>query len=375
MPARANLLYKLYGTFGDLSEPLLLVDAGAGLAGDAVGGLLEQGDEGNAAGLGLGEGQSGLHLGQHGAGRKLLLLDVLTGVGGGEIVKTLLVGLAEVDGDLLDSCQDDKHVGVKLGADGCYVCSNAFCGTVAPFCTSVLDTTGAGDNFMAGLIHGVLRGWTIQDCVTFANAAGVRTDASVTAICDGKAIASDRGELQLTAYGISGIPVFQISRYVAKALYLKQNAKVKIDFLPEMSENEFLSFLLGRKEGREQMTCADYLLGIFHQKLIPRFLEQARIRMHTLVQELSETQFKSLVQAVKRNVVLIDATNGFDNAQVCAGGISTIELSARTMESRYIKGLYLTGELLDADGICGGYNLQWAWATGYLAGKAAADTQ
>ena len=121
------------------------------------------------------------------------------------------------------------------------------------------------------------------------------------------------------------------------------------------------------------MTCADYLLGIFHQKLIPRFLEQARIRMHTLVQELSETQFKSLVQAVKRNVVLIDTTNGFDNAQVCAGGISTIELSARTMESRYIKGLYLTGELLDADGICGGYNLQWA--TGYLAGKAAADTQ
>ena len=87
------------------------------------------------------------------------------------------------------------------------------------------------------------------------------------------------------------------------------------------------------------------------------------------------SQFKSLVQAVKRNVVLIDTTNGFDNAQVCAGGISTIELSARTMESRYIKGLYLTGELLDADGICGGYNLQWAWATGYLAGKAAADTQ
>lgn len=128
----------------------------------------------------------------------------------------------------------------------------------------------------------------------FAKAAGVRTDASVTAICDGKAIASDRGELQLTAYGISGIPVFQISRYVAKALYLKQNAKVKIDFLPEMSENEFLSFLLERKEGREQMTCADYLLGIFHQKLIPRFLEQARIRMHTLVQELSETQFKAL---------------------------------------------------------------------------------
>ena len=84
-----------------------------GLAGDAVGGLLKQGDEGDAAGLGLSEGQSGLHLGQHGAGRELLLGDVLAGVGGGEIVKALLVGLAEVDGDLLDRGQDDEHIGVE----------------------------------------------------------------------------------------------------------------------------------------------------------------------------------------------------------------------------------------------------------------------
>ena len=120
------------------------------------------------------------------------------------------------------------------------------------------------------------------------------------------------------------------------------------------------------------MTCADYLLGIFHQKLIPRFLEQARIRMHTPVSELSDTQMKSLVKASKKNVVTIDTTNGFENAQVCAGGISVAEIHPETMESRYVDHLYLTGELLDVDGICGGYNLQWAWATGYLAGAAAA---
>lgn len=120
------------------------------------------------------------------------------------------------------------------------------------------------------------------------------------------------------------------------------------------------------------MTCAEYLLGIFHQKLIPRFLEQARIRMHTLTGDLSDTQLKSLVQVVKRSVVTIDTTNGFDNAQVCAGGISTEEIHPETMESRYVDQLYLVGELLDVDGICGGYNLQWAWATGYLAGIAAA---
>lgn len=95
--------------------------------------------------------------------------------------------------------------------------------------------------------------------------------------------------------------------------------------------------------------------------------------MHTLTGDLSDTQIKSLVQVVKNNVVTIDTTNGFDNAQVCAGGISTEEITPDTMESRYVRHLYLAGELLDVDGICGGYNLQWAWATGYLAGTAAAN--
>ena len=120
------------------------------------------------------------------------------------------------------------------------------------------------------------------------------------------------------------------------------------------------------------MSSVDYLLGIFHQKMIPRFLEQAHIRMHTKTGEISEQQMKNLVQAIKNNVVTIETTNGFENAQVCAGGISTEEIDTNTMESRYMRNLYLTGELLDVDGVCGGYNLQWAWATGYLAGVAAA---
>ena len=114
-------------------------------------------------------------------------------------------------------------------------------------------------------------------------------------------------------------------------------------FCPAFTEEAFFEFLLKRKNGREQMTCADYLLGIFHRKLIPRFLEQARIRMHTLTGDLSDTQIKSLVQVVKNNVVTIDTTNGFDNAQVCAGGISTEEITPDTMESRYVRHLYLAG--------------------------------
>ena len=95
--------------------------------------------------------------------------------------------------------------------------------------------------------------------------------------------------------------------------------------------------------------------------------------MHTLTGDLSDTQLKSLVQVVKRSVVTIDTTNGFDNAQVCAGGISTEEIYPGTMESRYVDHLYLAGELLDVDGICGGYNLQWAWSSGAIAGRHAAS--
>lgn len=79
-----------------------------------------------------------------------------------------------------------------------------------------------------------------------------------------------------------------------------------------------------------------------------------------------------MLQLFKNFQVQIEDTNGFEQAQICAGGILTSEINAKTMESVYADGLYLTGELLDVDGICGGYNLQWAWATGFLAGKHAA---
>lgn len=206
----------------------------------------------------------------------------------------------------------------------------------------------------------------------FAKAAGVRTDARVVALQGERPLAEDTGELQITAYGISGIPVFQISRYIALGLYHRQKMSVMIDFVPEYTEEELLTLLLERISGREAMTAGDYLTGIFHQKLIPRLLEQAHIRMNTKAAEITHNQWQQFLRVCKKNILAIEDTNGFENAQVCAGGICTEEVNPHTLESLYADGLYLVGELLDADGICGGYNLQWAWATGSLAGKAAA---
>lgn len=209
----------------------------------------------------------------------------------------------------------------------------------------------------------------------FKEASGVRTESRVSAWVDGKNMFSDTGELQITGYGISGIPVFQISRYIGRALYEKRKAEVEIDFLPSMDEGEFFSYLMDRKRGRENLPAEDFLTGIFHNKLTKSLLALSKISMRKQAGELSAEELHRFAGQCKHSVLSIQDTNGYDNAQVCAGGVSISEIDCSTMESRYVKGLYLTGELLDADGMCGGYNLQWAWATGVLAGRHAGNVK
>lgn len=205
----------------------------------------------------------------------------------------------------------------------------------------------------------------------FAKASGVRTEARVTALVDGEAVFSDSGEVQITAYGISGIPVFQISRFLALGIFQKKRAEVLLDFLPEYSEDEVAGLLVKLAGNREDLTAEEWLAGIFNRKLIPRILELAGVRMQTRVSALDERKFRAVAEKCKGIVLSVQDTNGFENAQVSAGGVRTKEVCPQTMESLCMDGLYLAGEMLDVDGICGGFNLQWAWATGYLAGKAA----
>lgn len=207
----------------------------------------------------------------------------------------------------------------------------------------------------------------------FAKAAGVRCEAAVTAYVDGKEAASDTGELQITAYGISGIPVFQISRYISRGLSDGKKAQVKTDFLPDMTMRETEHFLLQRAEQYRERAAGDYLTGIFNRKLIPRLLELADIRIKTPAEALGRSQIKKLADVCKGTMLDIKDTNGFDQAQVCAGGIRTSEVNPDTMESLLVKGLYLSGEILDIDGPCGGFNLQNAWSTGHIAGRHAAS--
>ena len=206
----------------------------------------------------------------------------------------------------------------------------------------------------------------------YKKAAGVRTEAKVTAIVDGKVMAENLGELQMTAYGISGIPVFQISRFIAKGLHGKQRAEVMVDFLPEMSEEIFAEWIKTQIKRHADITAGEILTGVFNQKLVPVFLEHVGIRIQEKAAEVCENRWKKCIRICKKERLEIEETTGFEHAQVCAGGVLTREVNPDTLESYYVDGFYITGELLDVDGICGGYNLQWAWATGYLAGKDAA---
>ncbi len=207
--------------------------------------------------------------------------------------------------------------------------------------------------------------------------AGIRAEAAVTLFVNGQQITTEKGELQLTEYGVSGIPVFQLSRYAAKALSQGGSAYVLLDFLPQlqtMEETErFLSrrFFCAAENGRGKDACAA-LVGLFHKKLIPVFLREADIPAACWAGNITRKQVSRLSNAVRALRVDLTGSMGFSHAQVCAGGVDTSQIKNDTLESKLVEGLYFAGEVIDIDGACGGYNLQWAWSSGYVAGCFAA---
>lgn len=221
----------------------------------------------------------------------------------------------------------------------------------------------------------------------FKELAGVRVRGRIRILRDGQVIASDEGELQLTEYGLSGIPVFQVSRYVARAINETRECspaksgqslasiEAELDFFPEYTFNELLQLLHRQTLNRGHIRCADLLGGMIPEKLGLQLLKQAKLSYDEPAGNLDNRKLRTLAQNAKALRVPITGTLGFDRAQICAGGVKVSELCPETMECRRIPGLFVVGELVDVDGICGGYNLQFAWSSGYRAGTVAAVSQ
>ena len=208
----------------------------------------------------------------------------------------------------------------------------------------------------------------------FKQVAGVRCDASLVLRVAEKEVCRERGELQLTDYGLSGIPTFQVSRHAAYALQEKKPVTVTISFLPDYDESTCASFFQERlaAHGQEKMEC--FLTGIVNKKINHLLLKLSGIGQGERAEEVSEASFRRLWKLYCGLEVTVAGVNPFDKAQVSAGGVDCREVTTSLMSEK-IPGLYFAGEILDIDGLCGGYNLQWAWSSGAVAGRAAASAK
>lgn len=207
----------------------------------------------------------------------------------------------------------------------------------------------------------------------FGKISGVRVQANLQLEIDKKIVAGDTGELQLTDYGISGIPVFQISRYASYGLYHKKNVLIHINFMPDYTEEQLQNEIEYRiLQLNNHATPQKILNGFLPQKLIPVIAKACGWKEDMPMPGEHKKEILRLLHQIMDFEVQLTKPRDYEFSQICAGGISSEEVHADTLESKLVPKLYFAGELLDVDGICGGYNLQWAWASGYVAGTNAA---
>lgn len=215
----------------------------------------------------------------------------------------------------------------------------------------------------------------------FKMIAGVRSDCSLRLYIEEKKaqeykqpVAKEYGEVQFTDYGISGIPVFQLSRFAVRALWEKKKTYVICDFLPEMEEKKIYEYLLKKQERLKGCgTCEELMLGLLNKKLNQMLLKERGYSLQKQAADLTNKQLKNLAYLLKHWKIVLKGYNSFEQGQICQGGIDTNELT-ECLESKMHEGLYFAGEIIDIDGRCGGYNLQWAWSSAYVAATHAAKT-
>ncbi len=199
---------------------------------------------------------------------------------------------------------------------------------------------------------------------------GVRANCRASVYRGEKLHSESVGELQFTEYGLSGPVIFEISRDVC---YGAGDWHCRLDFLPNMEEAELFSALSLRRD--RDLPVEELLTGILHNRLGRVLTAAAGVRGQRTTDSVSDEELCAVCSVVKGLDVALTETMGMDNAQVTAGGAVTDEFDPETMESRLVPGLYACGEVLDIDGDCGGYNLQWAWSSGVLAGRNAGEVK
>lgn len=193
----------------------------------------------------------------------------------------------------------------------------------------------------------------------YAKWAGSRMDGRITLEIDGETVGEEQGEILFTEYGISGIGVFQLSRYAVRGTDEGKIATYHLDLMPQLTKEELVKLLLDRQQAGSYKNPQELLIGLLPRKMID-----------VLVKKTYEPE--KIAERLKDWQVPVKGAYALQQAQICSGGVDPRELTGQ-LESRLHPGIYFTGEVIDVDGPCGGYNLQWAWSSGAVAGRAAAE--
>jgi len=203
--------------------------------------------------------------------------------------------------------------------------------------------------------------------------AGVRFEGKASLLVDGKETAKAEGVFLWTNYGVSGIPTLELSRFASRALYEQKQLQLSLDFLPEFDLTEVRNLAFSwMTQNKAQVIIS--LSGLLHSELAAYFLSIVE-REIGVIRSMHPGQACYLAELLKGYTVTVNGSKGWADAQTTCGGVLLSEIDLTTMESKRLKNLFIAGEVLDVDGNCGGYNLQWAWSSGFLAGRGAAVSE
>jgi len=203
----------------------------------------------------------------------------------------------------------------------------------------------------------------------FKRIAGIKFDGIVKAYAGDRLIREEEGEILFTDYGISGPPILQVSRKVIEELNKKNKPFLNIDMFPGYSKLKLYDILQDRFRRISYKTIEESMIGFINKKLIPVVFYEAGFEdLNKICGKLNKKEIYKIIDILKEWKFEVIGHNSWQQAQSTAGGIKLSEVNPKTLESLKVKGLYFAGEILDVDGDCGGFNLQWAWSSGYTAG-------
>ncbi len=207
------------------------------------------------------------------------------------------------------------------------------------------------------------------DTTVVRSLKGIKFSGRATLFENGRSVSSSCGEILFTEYGLSGPAILAVSRESARR---SGKIEVALDILPDFEGKLLFEMLLSRRGNLAARSSENFLTGLINKRLGQALLKAAGIPLNINVSDITDKQLNLLCRVIKSFTFTVTGNTGFNNSQVTAGGISLKEIDIDTFESRRHSGLYIVGELLDCDGDCGGFNLQWAWSSAAIAARSAA---